>query len=139
MARTLKTTSADLRQRAGTAREHLQVALERLAYVDGELDPSAEAQVAASNAISAGIAATDAICGADLGERANNQDHRATVELLATVKPDGSTLAGRLRRLLKDKSLLQYGGYDAARKPLCCSVCSLGQWRIQPAHCCDPS
>ena len=111
MARTVKTTPADLRQRAGTAREHLQVALERLAYVDRKPGPSAEAQVAASNAISAGIAATDAICGAVLGERANNQDHRAAVELLATVKPDGSTLAGRLRRLLKDKSLLQYGGY----------------------------
>lgn len=59
----------------------------------------------------AGIAATDAICGAVLGERANDQNHRAAVELLATVKPDGSTLAGKLRRLLKDKSLLQYSGY----------------------------
>ena len=93
MARTVKTTAAELRQRAGTAREHLQVALERLALVDGKADPSAEAQVAASNAISAGIAATDAICGAVLGERANDQDHRAAVELLATVKPGGSTLA----------------------------------------------
>src|SRR5450756_2276296 len=111
MARTAKTTPAELRQRAGAAREHLQVALERLAYVHGKPDPSAEAQVAASNAISAGIAATDAICGAVLGERANDQDHRAAVELLATVKPDGSALASRLRRLLKDKSLLQYGGF----------------------------
>lgn len=111
MARTAKTTPAELRQRAGTAREHLQVARERLALVEGKPDPSAAAQVAASNAISAGIAATDAICGAVLGERANDQDHRAAVELLASVKPDGSTLAGKLRRLLKDKSLLQYGGY----------------------------
>lgn len=111
MARTAKTTPADLRHRAGTAREHLQVALERLALVEEKPDPSAAAQVAASNAISAGIAATDAICGAVLGERANDQDHRAAVELLATVRPDGSTLAGKLRRLLKDKSLLQYGGY----------------------------
>lgn len=111
MVRTVKTTPAELCQRAGTAREHLQVALERLNYVDGMADPSAEAQVAASNAISAGIAATDAICGTVLGERANDQDHRAAVELLATVKPDGATLAGKLRRLLKDKSLLQYGGY----------------------------
>jgi hypothetical protein len=111
MARIMKTTPADLRQRAGTAREHLQVALERLALADGKPDPSAEAQVAASNAISAGIAATDAICGAVLGERANDPDHRAAIELLATVEPEGSTLAGKLRRLLKDKSLLQYGGY----------------------------
>lgn len=111
MARTAKTTPADLRQRAGTAREHLQVALERLAYAEGQADPSAAAQVAAANAISAGIAATDAICGAVLGERANDQDHRAAVELLATVRPGGATLARRLRRLSKDKSLLQYGGY----------------------------
>ena len=40
-----------------------------------------------------------------------SEEHRAAVELLATVKPGGSTLASRLRRLLKDKSLLQYGGY----------------------------
>jgi len=111
MARTVKTTPTDLRQRAGTAREHLEVALERLALVDGKLEPSAAAQVAASNAINAGIAATDAICGAVLGERANDPDHRAAVDMLATVKPDGSTLAGKLRRLLKNKSLLQYGGY----------------------------
>ena len=78
--------------------------------MDGKPDPSAEAQVAASNAISAGIAATDAICGTVLGEHANH-DHRVAIELLATVKPDGATLAGKLRRLLKDKSLLQYGGY----------------------------
>lgn len=111
MARTVKTTPSDLHQRAGTAREHLQVALERLALVEGKPHPSAAAQVAASNAISAGITATDAICGAVLGERANDQDHRAAVELLATVKPDGSTLAGKFRRLLKNKSLMQYGGY----------------------------
>ncbi len=111
MARTVNATPVDVRQRAGTAREHLQVALERLALVDGKSDPSAEAQVAASNAISAGIAATDAICGAVLGERASDQDHRAAVDLLATVQPDGSKLAGKLRRILKDKSLLQYGGY----------------------------
>jgi hypothetical protein len=114
MARTVKTTPADLRQRARDPREHVQVAPERLALVDGKADPSAQAQVAASNAISAGIAAADAICGAVIGERANDPDHRSAVELLATVKPDGSTLAGTLRRLLKHKSLLQYGGYCSA-------------------------
>jgi hypothetical protein len=38
--------------------------------------PSAAAQVAASNAITAGIAATDAISGGLLGERSNDPDHR---------------------------------------------------------------
>jgi hypothetical protein len=69
--------------------------------VGGKPDPCAEAQVAASNAISAGIAATDAICGAVLGERSSDQDHRVAVDLLATVQPDGSRLAGKLRRILK--------------------------------------
>jgi hypothetical protein len=43
----------------------------------------------------------DAICRAVLGELANDRDHRPAVELLATVEPDGSTLAGTLRRILK--------------------------------------
>jgi hypothetical protein len=111
MAHIVKMTPSDVRQRAGTAREHLQVALERLAYVNGKADPSAEAQVAASNAISAGIAASDTICGAVLGERVNDQDHRGAVDLIATVVPNGLVLATKLRRILKDKSLLQYGGY----------------------------
>ena|SRR5664280_2357946 len=89
MPRTRKATPVDVRHRAGAAREHLQVTLERLDYVEGETERSAEAQVAASNAISAGIAAADAICGAVLGERASDQDHRAAVTLLATVTPDG--------------------------------------------------
>jgi len=41
MARTAKTTSAEVRQRAAAAREHLQVALERVEYADGTADPSA--------------------------------------------------------------------------------------------------
>ena len=114
MARTKKLTQSDVRQRAGTAREHLQVALERKEYIDGQIGPSAEAQVCASNAISAGIAAADAICGAVLGERANDQDHTAAADLLAAVQPNGPALAKLLRRLLTDKSQLQYGGYCTA-------------------------
>jgi hypothetical protein len=45
----------------------------------------------------------DAIWRAVPGERADDQDHRAAVELLATVEPYGSKLAGTLRRILKEQ------------------------------------
>ncbi|RFA07576.1 hypothetical protein B7R21_15430 [Subtercola boreus] len=103
-------------QRAGTAREHLQVAEERLEYSALTAIPSAEAQVAASNAISAGIAASDAICGKALGERSNESDHRVAVALLASVHPGGAELSSRLARLLADKSQHQYGGYVTRKR-----------------------
>lgn len=111
MPRTTAMKTADNRQRAGAAREHLHVVMERLEIIGSRIEPSAEAQVAASNSILAGIAAADAICGSVLGERANDQDHRAAIQLLATVMPDGPKLSAKLRRLLTDKTLLQYGGY----------------------------
>jgi hypothetical protein len=49
-----------------------------------------------------------------LGERANDQNHTAAADLLAAVQPDGPALAKLLRRLLTDKSQLQYGGYCTA-------------------------
>lgn len=80
MARTKRMLPSDVAQRAGAAREHLQVALERQELIAKHTSPLAEAQVCASNAISAGIAAADAIRGAVLGERANDQDHKAAAD-----------------------------------------------------------
>ncbi|NYD86948.1 hypothetical protein [Cellulomonas oligotrophica] len=65
MARVVKMTVTDVRERAGTAREHLQVALERLEMCVANPDRSSEAQVA----VSAAIAAADALCGHALRER----------------------------------------------------------------------
>ena len=106
------------RERAGTAREHLQVASERYQDAIASPGPSPSAQVSASNSILAGIAAADAITGVTLGARANDQDHAMAAALLATVLPDGTALAVKLRRLLRDKSLLQYGGYCTPAKSL---------------------
>ncbi|MCU1482062.1 MAG: hypothetical protein JWQ19_2848 [Subtercola sp.] len=114
MARIVDVNPALVRQRAGAASEFLQVAEERLEFIRAESGESAEAQVAASNAIAAGISAADAICGKALGRRANDGDHRGAVELLDSVKPGGSKLALRLSKLLSDKSQLQYGGYCSA-------------------------
>lgn len=88
------------RERAGTAREHLQVASERYQYAIASHGPSPSVQVSASNSILAGIAAADAITGVTLGARANDQDHAMAAALLATVLPDGTALAVKLRRTL---------------------------------------
>ena len=111
-------TRADSRQRAGTAREHLQVVEERYEYTKGSLAPSSSAQVSASNSILAGIAAADAITGVALGVRANDQDRAMAAALVSTVLPGGKALAVKLNRLLLDKSLLQYGSYCTTAESL---------------------
>ncbi|GGF21542.1 hypothetical protein [Subtercola lobariae] len=116
MSRQALMTRADAKERATTAREFLRVAEDQLALIDGAAGLSAGAQVAASNAIMAGIATADAICGKELGVRANDADHRAAAAQLATVEPDGVALSKRLMRLVKDKSLLHYGGYCTSTK-----------------------
>ncbi len=50
--------------------------------------------------------------------RANDQDHALAAALVSTVLPDGKALAVKLNRLLRDKSLLQYGSYCATAKSL---------------------
>jgi hypothetical protein len=100
------------RQRAAIAREHLRVAQERLAACDD--GPSGAATVSAANAISAAIAAADAICGIALGHRSSGADHREAAALLAQVA-DGAPLARRLARLTAQKSQAQYGDYLTAK------------------------
>lgn len=111
MARLTNVTITEVRERAGLAREHLQIALERLEMCRLRPDRSPEAQAAASNAVLAGIAASDAICGKALGHHSSGDDHRAATALLKTVAPDGADLSAKLGRLLSDKSILQYGTY----------------------------
>jgi hypothetical protein len=66
--------------------------------------------VAASLAVLAGIAASDAACCARLGQRYLGQDHARAVGLLRTVQPDGEALAKDLERLLAIKDNVHYGG-----------------------------
>ncbi len=65
--------------------------------------------VAASLAVLAGIAASDAACCAALKQRARGQDHEEAVALLQLVNPGGDQLARDLRRLLGLKGNAQYG------------------------------
>ncbi len=80
---------------------------------------SSAAQVAASSAVLAAIAASDAICGHALGQHSTEQDHRAAGRLLEETGPGGRALARKFTRLASDKTNLTYGGWctkaEAAR------------------------
>ena len=76
--------------------------------VDDDSD-DATPSVAASLAVLAGIAASDATCCARRGLRARGQSHAEAVELLSTVAPGGADMAKDLQRLLNRKDDSQYG------------------------------
>ncbi|HWH32493.1 MAG TPA: hypothetical protein VNU01_07460 [Egibacteraceae bacterium] len=65
--------------------------------------------VAASLAVLAGIAASDAACCARLKVRARGTDHQEAVALLAGVEPHGKRMARDLDRILKRKDDAHYG------------------------------
>lgn len=65
--------------------------------------------VAASLAVLAGIAASDAACCAALKQRARGQNHEQAVELVKSVSPGGEQMARDLGRLLSLKDNAQYG------------------------------
>ena len=64
--------------------------------------------VAGSNAVMAGIAAADAICGHTLGLRAAGESHQEAVALLERAAPFGSRASANLKRLLASKTETQY-------------------------------
>ena len=70
---------------------------------------SAESKVAGSNAILAGIAAADAICGLVLGERSAGDDHIQAINLLKRAIHPSTKAATSLKRLLTQKTPVQYG------------------------------
>ena len=65
--------------------------------------------VAASLAVLAGIAASDAACCAVLGRRPRGQDHREATILLAQIASGGVEMSRDLARLLDLKDNAQYG------------------------------
>ena len=76
--------------------------------IDDDSD-DATPSVAASLAVLAGIAASDAACCARLGVRARGQSHTEAVDLVRTVEPSGVDMAKDLQRLLNRKDGSQYG------------------------------
>ena len=102
--RTKSLDRAGVSQRASRARAFLNVA-EML----GGSASSAERAVGISNAVEAGIAAADAICGERLGHRSADDDHVAAVALLKQALPREAAPRNALHRLLTVKTRAQYG------------------------------
>lgn len=99
-------TKADATTRLKQSGKFLEVAQ----LVETEADTlEASASVAASLAVLAGIAASDAACCAALRMRSRAQDHKAAVDLVRQIEPGGKGAAGKLDRLLDLKDSAQYG------------------------------
>lgn len=69
---------------------------------------------ATSLAVHAGINASDAVCGARLGERAAGDSHDQVLALLRTAGKDGIEVEKELRRLLPLKTKAEYEPDDVA-------------------------
>lgn len=100
--------------RLGHARKFLEVA-EMTAGETGDVE---YASAAATLAVLAGIAASDAACCAALGRRSRGQDHQQATKLVGQVEPGGPQAANALRRLLSLKDEAQYGFFDVGGQDL---------------------
>jgi len=97
-------SAAEARGRLKDAQAYLE-----LAELGAASTSPAERRVSGSNAILAGIAAADAICGLSLGERSSGDDHIQAAALLErAVRPRTKTVTN-FRRLVTDKTPIQYG------------------------------
>lgn len=99
-------SKADARMRSSHARKFYEAA--DLVAIE-EPDSPESANVAASLAVLAGIAASDAACCAALLRRSRGQDHHDAEVLLAEIVPGGVDAAKQMRRLLNVKDAAQYG------------------------------
>lgn len=103
--RTTAASKADARMRLRSAEAYVEVADLVLLDADRVEMPG----VAAALAVLAGIAASDAICAARLGEIHRGEDHRAASALLARATPDGQNLGSVFARLIDLKDQAHYG------------------------------
>lgn len=108
MAKASRTRAASVvqaRVRLRTAQAYLEVAGLVLDDTTSVEMPS----VAAGLAVLAGIAGSDAVCTARLGQIHRGDDHRGAAALLEQATPDGKKLASTLLRLLDIKDAAHYG------------------------------
>lgn len=104
--RTKKVSAAQVRAYAGKAQEYADAAASEI---------EAERFIAATSlAVHAGINASDAVCGARLGERAAGDSHDQVLALLKTAGKDGIAVEKELRRLLPLKTKAEYEPDDVA-------------------------
>lgn len=92
--------AADAKARLADAKAFLDVA-----------EVADNADVKATNAIHAAIAAADAICCVELRERSSDGDHSSAVRLLGRVDPQ---LANALDRCLRRKTQASYDSRDVS-------------------------
>lgn len=97
-------TVREARQRLRSARAYLEAA----ELIRGD-DREGYAGVAAGNAVLAGIAAADAICGKGLKKCFRGEDHGQGAEILETASHDGPKCKKALLRLLDLKDAAHYG------------------------------
>ncbi len=107
-SRTRPCDASQAQQRMERAREFLEVAELVVDEKDQDASP-VYASSAASLAILAGIAASDAVCCKALQERSRSQSHRDAEQLLVQITPGGKKAAEDLRELLNLKDKAQYG------------------------------
>lgn len=83
-----------------------------------EEDDDALRSVAASLAVLAGIAASDAACCGALGRRSRGESHHEAEGLMVDIAKGGGEAATCLRRLLDLKDKAQYGFVHASHSDL---------------------
>lgn len=103
------------------ARTHLRKAREFLDASEMSLELGLF-NAAASNAVTSGINAKDAICLALTGKTAKSDDHRNAVSELRQAGLSTRPLASTLERLLKLKTRSQYQAADISRTDAAKSV-----------------
>ncbi|HZJ03864.1 MAG TPA: hypothetical protein VFD59_00145 [Nocardioidaceae bacterium] len=103
-SRVTSCTPAEARARREQAKAFIDVAEMVLSEPATHTDP----HVAAALAVLAAIAATDAICGLQLGRYSRGQDHDPAAALLETVDLPDHTLPTKLRRVLGSKDNVHY-------------------------------
>jgi hypothetical protein len=110
-------TQACGHQEARTCLAPAEKFLDVARLIDGEPEAAAWS-VAASLAVLAGIAASDAACCSALGRRSRGDDHLDATALLATLMPDDREASAALRRLIELKDKAQYGIIHVSRADL---------------------
>ena len=95
---------AAIQTRLADARKFLEAAE---MYVED--DDVSSWKVAGSNAVNAGIAASDVICGVVLGEHSRSGNHGDALVLLGEATQPDAAPRKHLNALLADKSSYQYG------------------------------
>jgi len=115
--RTRPCNTTEARKRLLIAEEFLEVADLVVDERDEDASP-VYASAAASLAVLAGIAASDAACCAALQERSRSQNHHEAEALLAQIEPDGRRAAKDLKDLLNLKDKAQYGFLPVSQREL---------------------